>query len=382
MPSAVVNTVSAFTIREITGEQRTVRLVGRALPYRPYTLKTSQRVELTWYPGNPEATSSIFGASEAPTQIIGYWKDKYIQPFTDSEVSGFDVAPLQNQLVPITLNGNAVEDVKEAAEIIDSIVRQGQLIEVTWDETTRHGHLKDFEKNWHNIHDLEWSMGFEWISRGEPTMPSVFTTESSISDTSNLVTRQVSDLFTFALDIPFAADLTFQASLDVRLEAIANFSVDLEGSVTGLARQSITPQDAVRRSLATMSGLILELVALNNFIDATVPGSLNVELDLSAQSFGERLSATIYSRGVTKRSNDLKRLATLRRATLMSQLDTDLIGTYTAREGDDLRKVADIFYENSFEWQQLMVFNVLDTSVLQAGQIVLVPRRSGPRVQC
>ena len=136
---------SVFTIRETTGPGRVVRLTDRGLPYRPYTLETLQRMATTWYPGNPVATATIFGAAEGPTQIDGAWKDKYIEP--------------SNALRPILLDGEPPSDVREAVRFMDEITRAGQLLEVTWDETIRRGHLRRFAKRWLNRHDVEWSMG-------------------------------------------------------------------------------------------------------------------------------------------------------------------------------------------------------------------------------
>ena len=73
MPETV-NTASSFSIMELSGDERWVTLIDRALPYRPLSLVTDQKVEVTWYPGNPHATASVLGAREAPTTIRGFWK--------------------------------------------------------------------------------------------------------------------------------------------------------------------------------------------------------------------------------------------------------------------------------------------------------------------
>ncbi len=120
MATTLVSNVSSFTIRELTGTtQREIRLIGRALPYRPFSLTTQQRVELTWYPGNPEATSTILGASEGPTQLRGYWKSKFLGEAENTSAGSSK---------PFTLNGAGVSLAKDAVYFMDLLVQAGQLL--------------------------------------------------------------------------------------------------------------------------------------------------------------------------------------------------------------------------------------------------------------
>src|SRR5262245_24990140 len=77
-----LNKASSFTIEELSTEDvrknRVVRLIGRALPYRPITFSGTMRHDITWYPGNPEATIQVLGAAEDPTTINGRWSDRWL----------------------------------------------------------------------------------------------------------------------------------------------------------------------------------------------------------------------------------------------------------------------------------------------------------------
>lgn len=377
MPT-VVNTVSPFVIKELSGDGRELRLVGRGLPYRPFTLKTVQRMETTWYPGNPEATATLLGAAEDPTTIQGAWKDKFIS----QEVEVTDISngtPTPNVTYPITLDGEPVDTVRFAVFVVDDIIRKGQLLEVTWDEQTRHGHLKEFEKSWQNIHDLEWTMTFEWISRGEPTGPSVVTTETSVGDTATTLEEQNRQLQE-AAEPSFPVSNDFSSALSDRLDTINTSVNSARNTSSSLARLAVSPFEAARRTVAVCSALISECSALAEFMEENVFISVNTVRPIDQLTFGERIAAAKYAKGVVSLARVLRRTAIIRRSVIASQIENQLLGIYTARDGDDLRSVSQQYYSTPFEWRRLMLFNQLPSPQLYAGQLILVPKiNSGDR---
>ena len=129
MPGAGPIDVSPFIIRELSGDKREVRLTGRALPYRPFHLVGTQRVDATWLPGSSEATLTVLGAAEEPTQINGKWKQKY----------------LSQAEKPFQLDNEQVATAQSAIELMNSIRLRGQLVEVTWMAETRRGIITRFE---------------------------------------------------------------------------------------------------------------------------------------------------------------------------------------------------------------------------------------------
>ena len=71
---------------------------------------------------------------------------------------------------------------------------------------------------------------------------------------------------------------------------------------------------------------------------------------------------------------DLSRLAIDQRDVFADQLSGDLLlGRYMARGGQDLRDVAAQFYGDSNEWRRLLSFNLLSSSELSSGQLLLIP---------
>lgn len=376
----VVNTVSSFGIRQLTGRSpKELTLVGRGLPYRPLTLKTEQRLELTWYPGNPEATATVLGAKEAPTIINGAWKDKFIRTDIpqDQVVGAIGLQP--NQISPILLDGTAAEDVAAAADYVDEIVRSGQLVEVTWDRVTRHGFLRTFDKSWLNTHDLEWSMAFEWISRGEQTFPAVIVAEQSIGDAANEMAQLAGDLEDAATDPPFAVVGEFYADLTEVLGTIQSRVGEVQSAVANQVDLALAPLDAVRRVVALSTAMIDDTQNLLDLMVSEVDGAFNTETLFPQLSFQQRLVTATYNRGVRRAARALQIVAIQRRDRLARTLEGHLLGTHTARSGQDLRDVSQLFYNTPFEWRRLLTFNQLTTPALVAGQLILVPQLTSDR---
>jgi nucleoid-associated protein YgaU len=368
-----VNQVSSFGIRELSGEERSVVLVARALPYRPLTLETSQRVELTWYPGNPSATATVLGAQEEPTRISGYWKDKFVGQVISEEAT-FNGSIAATNIYPITVNGTAVQDVRAAAALIDSIVRQGQLLEVTWDEVTRHGFIKKFSKKWFTLRDLEWDMDCVWTSRGEPVTPAILVNELSTSDATSAVAAQNVALQNLAT-ITFAVSTAKQTALLTVLGAVDDAVSSIVATNTELSRGSLRPVDAARRATAACNTLLTGTNALVRELTQRPLFFASSERDLST-SFSQRVSAYSYARSLVDAAQTLGRQAIEYRAAMLGQVDDAILAVYTARAGDDLRNVSQTFYKTPQEWSRIMLFNSLTTSQVSAGAVLLIPRIS------
>lgn len=371
MPEAV-NTASAFTIKELSGQERTVVLVDRALPYRPFELTTKQRVELTWYPGNPEATATVLGAAEDPTSINGYWKDKYLSQEVKTTEAG-TAGPITNVLTPISVDGERVDTVRDAVTLFDSIVREGQLLEVTWDNQTRNGHLEEFRKRFHNTHDMEWDMHFVWTSRGEPTSPAVVTQEDSVGDTSNTLDQQNVKLQNDSV-FSFAISPTRQVEVIAALSAINTVVAAAKGADTSLNQQASSPKDAERRLLAVCNAVKGDAETLIDTLSETPWFALDSTLPIAELTFAERIVADTYVRTLIDDCNAMRRTAVEYQAAALAEVSANLLGIYTAREGDDLRDVSEQFYGTPLEWRSLMLFNNLTTPELTKGALIMVPR--------
>lgn len=359
--SSAAIVVSPFVIRELTGDKRVIRLTGRALPYRPLRLKTKQRVEIDWYPGVPEGTATILGPSEDPTQITGKWKDKYLGQ-TDTKTA------------PFLLNGEAVLTARAAVNLMDSICRLGQLLEVTWLDTTRQGYLEEFEKIWENEHDVEWNANFTWIGRGERFGAATFGTNNLLGDTKTQLLTQMSRLDTIGTPFRFGLNPGFIDNLrQLRLQ-IQSAIDSVQSTIQNLTNQVSTTVSATRGVVTVLGGIVTSCSGVVTYLNSQPAGAMNANTDIGSQSFSDKLDAEEFRLELKLWALEMRSIALEQQAALADQIDADVIGRYVARANDDLRHVSTLFYKTPFEWRRIMVFNDLAASELSAGQVVLVPR--------
>lgn len=87
----------------------------------------------------------------------------------------------------------------------------------------------------------------------------------------------------------------------------------------------------------------------------------------------EVLQAQLYVRESISDARRMRDEAEARRRALDAGPGFTL-GTYRAREGDDLRDVSQMYYGTPTQWRSLMLYNELTTTELYAGQYVAIPR--------
>ena len=356
MPTADV-AASVLIIEELTGDQRTVQLQGRALPYRPFIVSTGQRVEVTWLPGVAEGTGTVLGPEDFPTSMNGFWKDKFIQQLQGDG--------------PLQLNGQTVQTVVKAVSTFESIANSGQLLQLTWFTTKRQGYLKKFTQKWHNSHDVEWEMDFEWISKGEPMGPPVFASTAQAGDTSSIFNQSLDNLLNIQLALPMNLDVF--APIRELTTAIDSAVTNIENIVIQLTDAVISPMNATKGLVATCTGIVDECNILSEYVASTLTRSFIAgSPDLVTPN--QLLTVEAFKAALREILRELRSDALERRDAFANQIQGDLAGTYLARYGDDLRDVSRLFYDTPFEWQRIMLFNGLTSSELTPGQFILVPK--------
>lgn len=360
---------SSFTIKQLTGDQHSLELKGRALPYQPLTLEGAMRAEFTWYPGNGVASVQMLGGEEKGTTISGTWKDRFIKSVTDE---GRAVVPSGVAL----WDGSQVGDVYDLALLVDSLRKAGQLVEVKWDRFVRRGILLRFKQTWLRIEDLEWEMEFQWVSQGDEQTPPTIPDTPDANDFSKKLTAKLDQLRT-ALTLPpeFQVVDDFMSQVNSLADIIDDAAVEAENAVrNGIAKVS-SPIEVAERVLTSAesvktaaSGIVtaVEQFPPKDLINTSAPDDLNV---------GDALLATTWSRNIKTQARDIALFASLEGDSLRAIVRRDqLLAVFTARENMDLRDVSRTYYGTTFQWRTLLSFNKFSTSKLSAGQVVLVPK--------
>lgn len=407
------NTGSAFVIRELSGEKRKVTLRGRGLPKRPFTLSGSMRSDLTWYAGSAEGTLQIMGASLDPTTITGKWSDRFISENSEEEeviaaigTNGIAGQPVRGDRKgtsadPIVVDGSPPSTVHEAAEIVDEVRRQGQMVEVTWGGLLRRGILQKFVQKWQTHQDLEWEMHFRWVSQETEFLSSIPVDAGRAIDVDASINSAFDD-FALIVAKPFKAPNTGSlsafgsikaAALDLQdagslinegfkgiartLTDVQQAIFDLEDTAFQASRAVVGFTNSAKRIAGAWSFLKqrasdLELL-LSNVEDAI---ALNEEEDA-----GNRLALRKTTRDRRQGARRISGDAAIQQDVTLKTLDPELVRAFTARAGQDLRDIATLHYGTPDSWQALMQYNNLSTSKLEAGQLVFVPR-TPPEVGC
>ena len=371
----------AFVIRELTGQKRTLRLVGRGLPYRPLSLDTRQRVEVDWLPGAPHGTATILGPIDNPTTINGAWKQRFV------------IEPLSGTLVtsptaPITLDGKAFGDIVDIDVVVDSMCREGQLCEVSWGPVVRHGFLENWVRKWTTVKDLEWQMNFKWISRGEKVDPVVFVTTAGFDGIAGGMQSLLDGLD--AIEVP--PELGVSTSLVEGLQAFQQSIEDSIGSVTDSVQQFTAQVTGVIRTVrgiaATFDGLGTDAEDLVSFIEAQFGSELGLDAGPGAPGTGGFFLGVPYPQQneAQKRISlvlvdDIKRWAlrvkhhcALQKAKLKVALGGNVVAQVTVKSGQDLKDLAKQYYGSPFEWRRIMQFNELTGIDPPEGTLVFIPK--------
>lgn len=364
----LISEPSAFLVTELTGSKHELELVGRALPYRPYSLEGRMRAEFTWYPGNPVSTVQMLGAEEAPTSITGTWKDRFIRQTND-----LGIPILSGGSAVASLDGSPIADVRSLVRVVDGFRLRGQLLEVRWDEQVRHGILTRFKHTWLRREDVEWEMEFQWISRGEPEQPIAFGINIPPLDIASEVSEAVTTLKE-AAEAPFNLITSISSAIASNISTIEIAASAITQVARKAAATTSSPDEVTQAIASSFETIKRESQEINDTME-TVPAKAMINTtNVGALGQGAALEAEDFKRGLKKSALALRNLAANRSQELQAG-NTKQAGTvvFRARDPQDLRDVSTRFYGTPDEWRSLMLYNGLATSKLSAGQVIIVP---------
>lgn len=365
---------SSLTIKELGGEERSLEFLGRALPYRPFTLKGSMRAEFTYYPGNPIATVQVLGASEQDTTLQGAWKDRFLRQQDD------DGNSILNSGVVTLYDGGreqALQDVDSICGLVDDFRMKGQLLEVTWDTKVRIGLLKEFEQKWTRHEVCEWSMTFGWISRGEKEVPTNVSQTGAFDNAKGTFDNLLS-----GLQAVIAGAQEGIAIVESVLAEVNSYVNDIDAAVTaiddtvnGVASSVLSVADGSKRLLGIFDTIKDDAEGLKATVQGVPSAALLSSGDVANVTFGESLNAGSWARSIADSCDDLRAQAAEQGFQISQTLDEqEILDVFNARQDTDLRDVSSRYYGTPEEWSRLMTFNGLTTSRLTAGMEILIPR--------
>jgi hypothetical protein len=398
-----------FVIKELSGDERELRLTGRALPFRPFSISGSQRINVNWMQGCPEGSATVMGSKEEPTTIRGYWKDKYLNTVGEelveagavnqTGIAGSGRATQNVELAPMVLDGQPVTSVRAACDLLDEIRRMGQLLEVTWGSVTRRGFVEKFSQDWHDLHDVEWQIGFQWINQGERTEAAVFVTTLSSGELANTMRLAYQRMQDVAVPTSFGLKPNLADAVGSFGRALGDLTSQVEDAAANLADLAASPGEAYANLKGILSNEVTECREFEAWLEQRVPSAYAAPTEIGT-SAADQAAATetaalnqaapdpwvmvetaMWRVECLQRVREMRRIAVEQISTLTMQVDGDVVAVYEARSGDDLRDVSRIYYSTPYEWRRIALFNCLVSSELVAGQRVRVPRLTPAELQ-
>lgn len=360
--------VPAFTIQELTGDKRTLTLTQRALPYRPMEWSGSQRAEFTTYPGNPIKTMQVLGAEEEPSEMSGFWKDRFIGVTSGQQTSMAYYTNSTGQQTQLTT-------VIDLVALVDDIRRKGQRIVGQWGPVVRRGLLKHLTQKWHNVHDCEWTIRFEWTDQNDPDAAAVVSQDTDYANAQGTMQAQsqsMQDTVTAAAD-PTVAPLQLdavQALVTTLLTDVQSFA-DTTSSTTS---NTLPVIDQQRRLASLLQTIATDCDALSAQVNSAPSITFVSGSPPATQIGGPTLAVDYFNRTMLTLARDMKYGALSTQANIINSIQPNILGVFTARSNTDLRDVSTTYYGTQSDWRSIMAFNGMADSTLEAGDTVFVPQ--------
>lgn len=360
--------VSATTLTlASTDNVDTLELNARGLPYRPLVIGGKQRAEFTWYPGSPSATVQMLGPEEAPIRMNGFWKERFLYDGATQQYSA-------------TYNKEPISSVMDLVDIVDKMRRSGRLYRFSWDAIQRYGHIVDFEVQWHNRFDVEWSLEFAVTAQdldaaARPSNAASLMLLKSILDE---LFAQAEEII-LTLEIPWWLNLFLALeSLLAAIEDLKDLLLEYQNFVTGLANLASdlvnAPFDIARDAIATMTRSINAITAtVNSITNRAVEQYFYWAGGQDDSPIGSQVASASFMNDIRIWGRSIQGATVFQRYDMQQQMQQDGTVSYLAQGNIDFRDIATQFYGSQDGWISLMRYNGYDSSRVSAGDLIWVP---------
>jgi hypothetical protein len=170
----------------------------------------------------------------------------------------------------------------------------------------------------------------------------------------------------------------FTSTINEAVNDLEAQTLAVEDVVVSSFNQIIGPIEATQRVAGILDFMKRRALNLKSILEDEVEGAFISNDD---PLFGNFLSGMLAIRDEKNTAREAGRDASVHQDLAVRRINPDLIDTFIAKSDQDLREVSAKHYGTPDEWQSLMHFNHLDSSRLDAGQVIFVPREI-PRSDC
>lgn len=369
----------SLVIKELTGDERTVTLSGRALPLKPMAWEVEHRIEETAAAGFAQTSQQPTGPQELPSQWNGAWKTRFLSDPLErfAEIGSASSEIVEGEEV-VGVSSNTIRTAEELCELFYDICRKGQLLKVSWLHLTRIGRLAKFKQSWTTAHDVDWTCDFKWVGPDEDA-PAATPSESNLSN----ITQQVLSGYVELEDATSFDELpnlngSFADEIDTRIGALNRLVSEMEDNIQARVGGAVAPIDSLRRAFSTMTAIRDESELFILDIEETVaPAMLLVadKFDLTPIPCGHAIAAACARMRAVRAARGLRHRAARQRYAALRQLDANLLAVVLCKQEQDLRVLASIYYGTPDAWELIRAYNGFDGSIVPIGTVVLIPVR-------
>lgn len=353
---------SSYVIEILEGPNAglSIELSGREMPYRSGSggsveYRRKQRIQQTFYPGNPVATHLVFGRVLMPTQINGIWKDRYL---------GEDAAI-------------------DLVEVFEKLVDQGALVRVSWSTIVRVGHAEEF--GWKpgdptgGLTDIAWDLTFMWMrddttrTNARPAIhPPMRDQIGTFAANASLFREEVKSLTTTTKFFVGSISLLYQP----KLTEIENLLVEAEQAEVALASVAARLLDDERmpafegeEALSSAEKVVEVAHLVAEVVDGTSPARSTVSDEAALQ-----LAEAIDRHELIERAVNLLIEGFALRVRLEEVLRPLSFVEVRPARGSDLRELGIEFFGDADTWREIARANGLeDSKIPDDVDVIYVP---------
>jgi len=357
-----------LTVEEVSGS-RPIKIVlrGRAMPYRGVSTGGEQRVKTTWYQGNPKATQQVLGPTTTPTELTGMWKSKFVSLAASDSTADAEVYNVPGAFAI----SQGVQDSNPASFLVgvfESLRDRGKEIRFTWGDVVRYGLLQSFVPTWDRYEDVAWSMTFDWngVIERAPRVAGQVTTFGQPVQTALVRSDDALVVMPRIVDTPIRSEI-LGAMSEVRARV-----VDLLAYSRRISGQITVPLEVIQGT----AGIVAEVKASTTVVVSdclAIPYEAFITFDdvvdvVRVEDFRRTLGSEVESlevRAIQERDS-------------IANIGVDLTDatTFRVQQRTSLRSLAAQYYGTAADWTVIAQANNLDTSIVEAGQLIYIPTRT------
>lgn len=379
---------------------RSFTLMGSGLPEMGAEWGFENRMTTTWYAGNgDDATQQVLVPAELPSNWQGAWS---LTMLIDTPAIYIDD----------TGGRTDIQNPHDLAEALETVLRQGMTLRVTWAVTSstgdpsatgkivRVGVCKTFKRTYDRLQDLKWSI--EWAWRGRGIVPAkVSTTRANTVTTDGAAFRNKMNALIAASIEADLADLAPTALTLGQLEAIANYPSQVANSI---ARQITRIENTagqvldIAKTLASQPVQIANRAValardsvsqLNRFSDTM--GQIPIEVQSTKQDLADLMHASQRFGTLSDTAQDAAEAGRVfaeqiqqqvQAAALQGEITPTRIGSpetvqqvHICKQGETPESISMLYYQTPDHAVDILRANRLPwhTSSFEVGKILIIP---------